>query len=90
MTHIDKDMMEAWDKDPNIGKALKSPQQGAATTVWAATAKALEGQGGKYLEECQISSVVNSDAASNEPGYSLLMRMMRRRRRRCGKSLWSW
>jgi hypothetical protein len=41
MTHIDKDMMEAWDKDPNIGKARKSPQQGAATTVWAATAKAL-------------------------------------------------
>ncbi|CAN9455986.1 unnamed protein product [Alternaria sp. RS040] len=70
MTHIDKDTMEAWDKDPNIGKALKSPQQGAATTVWAATAKALEGQSGKYLEDCQISSVVNANTASNEPGYA--------------------
>ena len=36
-------------------KIYKTPQQGAATTVWAATAKALAGNGGKYLEECQIS-----------------------------------
>jgi NAD(P)-dependent dehydrogenase (short-subunit alcohol dehydrogenase family) len=70
MTHIDKEMMETWDKDPNIGKALKSPQQGAATTVWAATAQALEGQGGKYLEECQVSMVVNREPTSNEPGYA--------------------
>jgi len=70
MTHIDKETMESWDKNPNIGKALKSPQQGAATTVWAATAKALEDQGGKYLEECQISSVLNPDPASDEPGYA--------------------
>jgi NAD(P)-dependent dehydrogenase (short-subunit alcohol dehydrogenase family) len=70
MTHVDKDMMETWDKDPNIGKALKSPQQGAATTVWAATAQALEGQGGKYLEECRVSEIVNPDPVSNEPGYA--------------------
>ncbi|KAH6986751.1 hypothetical protein EDB80DRAFT_756466 [Ilyonectria destructans] len=36
-------------------KMFKSPQQGAATTIWAATSKAFEGQGGKYLEDCQIA-----------------------------------
>ncbi|KAL1800294.1 hypothetical protein ACET3X_000636 [Alternaria dauci] len=70
LDNLNLDTMEAWDKDPNIGKALKSPQQGAATTVWAATAHALEGQGGKYLEDCQIASVINTDAASNELSYA--------------------
>jgi NAD(P)-dependent dehydrogenase (short-subunit alcohol dehydrogenase family) len=70
MSHVDKNTREAWEKNLDIGKAVKSTQQGAATTVWAATAKALEGQGGKYLEECQISNVVNTDPASNEPGYA--------------------
>ena len=32
---------------------MHAPAQGAATSVWAATAPALEGQGGLYLEDCQ-------------------------------------
>ena len=31
---------------------LKSPQQGAATSVWAAVGDELEGVGGEYLEDC--------------------------------------
>lgn len=31
---------------------FKSPEQGAATTVWCATAKGLEGKGGLYCEDC--------------------------------------
>jgi NAD(P)-dependent dehydrogenase (short-subunit alcohol dehydrogenase family) len=31
---------------------FKNPEQGASTTVWAATAAALQGQGGRYLEDC--------------------------------------
>ena len=38
-----------------LAKSFKTPQQGAAPSVWAATAKALEGTGGKYIEECQLS-----------------------------------
>ncbi|EWG49190.1 alcohol dehydrogenase [Fusarium verticillioides 7600] len=34
-------------------KMLKSPEQGAATTVWAAIGKQWENAGGKYLEDCQ-------------------------------------
>ncbi|KAF5646424.1 alcohol dehydrogenase [Fusarium tjaetaba] len=34
-------------------KMIKSPEQGAATTVWAAIGKQWEKAGGKYLENCQ-------------------------------------
>ena len=33
-------------------ESVKTPQQGAATTVWAALAPELEGHGGFYLEDC--------------------------------------
>jgi NAD(P)-dependent dehydrogenase (short-subunit alcohol dehydrogenase family) len=33
----------------------KTPQQGAATQCWAVTAPELEGRGGLYLEDCQVS-----------------------------------
>ena len=32
---------------------MKSPEQGAATTVYAALSKDWEGRGGRYLEDCQ-------------------------------------
>jgi NAD(P)-dependent dehydrogenase (short-subunit alcohol dehydrogenase family) len=32
---------------------FKTPQQGAATSVWAATAPELNGRGGLYLEDCR-------------------------------------
>ncbi|KAG8630515.1 hypothetical protein KVT40_002134 [Elsinoe batatas] len=33
----------------------KSVEQGAATQMWAATAKALEGKGGVYLADCGVA-----------------------------------
>ena len=56
--------------DPNLPKILKTPEQGAATTVWAATTKALEGKGGKYLEDCQISRPWTEADGQNGVGYS--------------------
>jgi len=38
---------------PEILPWLKTPEQGAATSVWAATARDLEGKGGRYLESMQ-------------------------------------
>ncbi|KAI5245133.1 NAD(P)-binding protein [Aureobasidium subglaciale] len=38
----------------DIHSWAKSIPQGAATSVFAATAKALEGKGGMYLEDCQV------------------------------------
>jgi NAD(P)-dependent dehydrogenase (short-subunit alcohol dehydrogenase family) len=39
-------------QDPTLLKIFKTPEQGAATTVWAAVAGELEGKGGRLLEEC--------------------------------------
>ena len=46
------------------GMAFKSVEQGAATTVWAATSPELEGRGALYLEDCQIAE----PAAPGEDG----------------------
>ena len=40
-------------------EGLKSPQQGAATSCWAATAPELEGKGGLYLANCNITTEGN-------------------------------
>lgn len=39
--------------DPS--RDLKSPQQGAATSVWAATRPELDGIGGVYCEDCEVA-----------------------------------
>jgi len=41
--------------------AWKSPEQGAATSVWAATSALLDGRGGEYCEDCNVSAVVPDD-----------------------------
>ncbi len=54
--HLDREDMERIAASFPGGKmAFKSVPQGAATSVWAATAPELEGQGGLYLEDCQVA-----------------------------------
>jgi NAD(P)-dependent dehydrogenase (short-subunit alcohol dehydrogenase family) len=36
---------------------MKTPEQGAATTIWCATARELDGIGGVYCEDCDIAPV---------------------------------
>jgi hypothetical protein len=43
------------DEDGKLDPRFKTPAQGAATSVWAATAPALEGMGGVYCEDCDIA-----------------------------------
>ncbi len=38
-----------------IGTGFKTPEQGAATTVWAATSPRLDGLGGVYCEDCDVA-----------------------------------
>ncbi len=48
--HIENDDMGSeMLSDPVFKSLLKSPEQGAATSVWAAIAKEWEGKGGRYL-----------------------------------------
>jgi NAD(P)-dependent dehydrogenase (short-subunit alcohol dehydrogenase family) len=44
---------------------FKTPAQGAATAVWAATAPMLAGKGGLYCEDCDIAEL----AGANEPRH---------------------
>ena len=47
---------------------FKTPAQGAATSVWAATAPALKGHGGMYLEDCRQG--LPADPSNRASGYS--------------------
>lgn len=48
------------DKGEVIDPNFKTPPQGAATTVWAATSPLLEGKGGLYCENCDVAARDNS------------------------------
>lgn len=43
------------DEDGNPTARFKTPEQGAATLVWAATSAQLAGMGGVYCEDCDIA-----------------------------------
>ncbi len=47
---------------------FKSPEQGASTSVWAATAPALKGHGGLYLEDCKQG--LPADPSNRASGFS--------------------
>lgn len=55
--------------DPTLGPQFKSPPQGAATSVWAALSRSLEGMGGKYLEDVQIAKVYDASEGQWALGY---------------------
>ncbi|KAL4866013.1 hypothetical protein BDV12DRAFT_210736 [Aspergillus spectabilis] len=51
--HIGQGFVDMLLSDENVVRVLKSPEQGAATTVVAAVGREWEGRGGKYLEDCE-------------------------------------
>ncbi|KAL9594893.1 MAG: hypothetical protein Q9219_006770 [cf. Caloplaca sp. 3 TL-2023] len=55
---------------PGVKEMMKSPAQGASTTVYAALSKDWEGKGGRYLEDCAESPPVAPDAGSTAVGYA--------------------
>ncbi|MFD9439033.1 SDR family NAD(P)-dependent oxidoreductase [Streptomyces sp. NPDC060006] len=44
-----------------VPEAFKSPEEGAATQVWAATSPQLTGMGGVYCEDCDIAEPAPAD-----------------------------
>ena len=56
--HLTREEMIAsgWmDEQGNFSERFKTPEQGAATSVWAATSGQLNGLGGVYCEDCDIA-----------------------------------
>jgi NAD(P)-dependent dehydrogenase (short-subunit alcohol dehydrogenase family) len=66
--HLAKEEMVAagWiDEDGNlVNSGFKTPEQGAATQVWAATSPRLEGMGGVYCEDCDIAEYAGDDPSA--------------------------
>jgi predicted RNA-binding protein YlxR (DUF448 family) len=58
-----KDMMSRRPQNEPI--KFKTVEQGAATTVWAATAPELEGRGGFYCEDCHIAERTEVEGAAH-------------------------
>jgi hypothetical protein len=46
------------DADGKVNERFKTPEQGAATSVWCATSPRLDGLGGVYCEDCDIARAV--------------------------------
>jgi hypothetical protein len=49
--------------DEDMRRMMKNTAQGAATTVWAAVAKELEGVGGFYLDEVAVAERAQEGSA---------------------------
>ncbi|KAI1371145.1 hypothetical protein F4677DRAFT_319565 [Hypoxylon crocopeplum] len=67
--HISIEQMTLLRNNLYLAPLFKSTSQGAATGVWAAMASALEGQGGGYLENCQIAMPWDPSSATSTSGY---------------------
>jgi hypothetical protein len=50
------------DESGAVNSRFKSPEQGAATSIWAAVSRDLEGVGGRYLEDCSIAKPWSSES----------------------------
>jgi len=47
---------------PAVQASFKTPEQGASTTVWAATSPKLAGKGGVYCENCDVAKLAGPDS----------------------------
>lgn len=66
MPEEEKRAMGWIDAEGRLAEGFKSPQQGAATSVWCATSPRLDGMGGLYCEDCDVAQAVPADA----PGWT--------------------
>jgi NAD(P)-dependent dehydrogenase (short-subunit alcohol dehydrogenase family) len=63
--HLPREEMIAsgWmDEDGTPDERMKTPEQGASTSVWAATSAQLEGEGGVYCENCDVAAPTDPDS----------------------------
>ncbi|KAF7550021.1 hypothetical protein G7Z17_g5995 [Cylindrodendrum hubeiense] len=67
--HIPVAQIEALKENEALLKSMKSPEQGAATTVWAAVGKEWELKGGRYLENCAEAGRGVDDGSPLGTGY---------------------
>ena len=70
--HLDEgDLTALASRMPAGALTLKPVDAGAATTVYAATSKELEGMGGVYLEDCHVAEVTPGDGSAGYAAYAM-------------------
>ncbi|KAH6869322.1 hypothetical protein B0T10DRAFT_568936 [Thelonectria olida] len=68
--HMPPGAMSAIQADQTFRKNMKTPEQGAATTVWAAIGKEWANKGGKYLHDCAEALPATSGSDQLAPVYA--------------------
>lgn len=66
--HLPEEQVQGMAASKEFMAMLKNPEQGAATSVWGAVAKELEGRGGGYLDDCQEMGAVKEPAGMYDSG----------------------
>lgn len=67
---VGSEILESVGKDPEYVAQSKSPEQGAATTVWAAVEKEFDRRGGVYLEDVGEAGPRSKEGPMWRTGYS--------------------
>jgi NAD(P)-dependent dehydrogenase (short-subunit alcohol dehydrogenase family) len=70
LTREDREMLDA-SRPSGQPLSFKSVEQGAATSVWAATAPELAGRGGLYLEDCHVAGPAQEGRDEGYHPYAL-------------------
>ncbi|KAF4340137.1 alcohol dehydrogenase [Fusarium beomiforme] len=68
--YMPKEVLQGLASSDVAKRFLKSPEQGAATTVWAAVGKQWENAGGRYLENCTEAPPTERIDAHFGKGYA--------------------
>ncbi|KAF4468340.1 ww domain-containing oxidoreductase [Fusarium albosuccineum] len=69
---VDPEILSIMSRDEGLKRRIKSPAQGAATTLYAALSKEWEGRGGRYLYDCHEAGPADPNAGtmSTDNGYA--------------------
>ncbi|KAK7420805.1 hypothetical protein QQX98_002609 [Neonectria punicea] len=68
--HLPADVVESMVANEEMGKRMKSAEQGAATTVWAAVSKQWEHTGGKYLDNYAETKLSKNETRQFATGHA--------------------
>jgi NAD(P)-dependent dehydrogenase (short-subunit alcohol dehydrogenase family) len=69
--HLEQEDFDLLAKSSGPEFAFKTPEAGAATSVWAATSPSLEGRGGIYLEDCHEAALAVAGGEGGVEAYAL-------------------
>ena len=70
MQNLSQETLAEWQKDTTMMLGMLTPEQGAATSTWAAVGKAWEGKGGKYLCNCTVGEPAKDMMSIVDYGYA--------------------